>query len=175
MRSVADRERIHGFLRAMARAADCPTRLYLVGGATAVLLGWRPSTIDVDIKLVPETDALLRAIARLKDELAINVELAAPPDFIPEVPGWEARSPAVEQLGHLAVFHYDLYAQALAKIERGHAQDVADVQTMLASGVVEGARLRELFAGIEPELYRYPAINPGTFRLALEAALGATP
>ena len=62
---------------------------YLVGGATAVLTGWRSTTIDVDLKLVPEQDAVLRAIPRLKDELQINVELASPGDFIPLPEGWQ--------------------------------------------------------------------------------------
>jgi len=170
MRGVADAERVRAFLRALGRAADVPARVFLTGGATAVLLGWRPTTIDVDLKLVPESDALLRAIARLKDELAVNVELAAPSDFIPEVPGWEERSLFVADEGRLAVYHYDPYAQALAKIERGHAQDVADVRAMMETGLVEGGRLLELFSRIEPNLYRYPALDPRTFRSAVEAA-----
>ncbi len=172
MRQLADAERIRRLLHELARSAELPTRLYLVGGATAVLMGWRSSTIDVDIELVPETDALLRAIARLKDALAVNVELAAPSDFIPELPGWQDRSRFVTQDGPLAVYHYDLYSQALAKVERGHAQDVTDVRTMLETGVVDRARLRELFDQIEPQLFRYPAVNATAFRRALEAALG---
>lgn len=172
MRQLADAERVRRFLHELARSAEQPTRLYLVGGATAVLMGWRATTIDVDIELVPETDALLRAIARLKDELAVNVELAAPSDFIPELPGWEDRSPFVAQDGLLAVYHYDLYSQALAKIERGHAQDVTDVRTMLDTGAVDRARLRDLFDRVEPQLFRYPAVNAAAFRRALEEALG---
>jgi hypothetical protein len=168
MRELADAERVRTFLRALAEAADAATRAYLTGGATAVLLGWRPTTIDVDLKLVPESDALLRAIAILKDELAINVELAAPSDFIPELPGWEDRSPFAMQEGRLAVFHYDLYAQALAKIERSHAQDLVDVRTMLARGLVEPGRLLGLFEAIAPQLYRYPALDPRSFREAVE-------
>lgn len=173
MRAIADQARVREFLRALGRSAREPGRLYLTGGATAVLLGWRPSTIDVDLKLVPERDELLRAIAHLKDELGINVELAAPSDFIPALPGWEQRSLFVEQDGMLIVFHYDPYAQALAKIERGHAQDVADVQEMLRRALVEPGELRRLFERIEPEMYRYPALDPGSFRQALEAALAA--
>ncbi len=171
MRRVADAERVRTFLTSLARSADAPGRAYLTGGATAVLLGWRATTIDVDLTLIPETDALLRAIATLKDELAINVELAAPSDFIPELPGWRERSPFVMQAGNLAVFHYDPYAQALAKIERGHAQDVGDVRHLLGSGLVEPARLRALFEQIEPQLYRYPALDPPSFRRAVDAAL----
>lgn len=171
MRALADKDRIARFVRALSSAAHAPTRLYLVGGATAVWLGWRPSTVDLDIKLVPESDSLLRAISRLKDELQTNVELAAPSDFIPELPGWDERSPFVMQEGKLSVYHYDLYAQALAKIERGHRQDVEDVRAMLKDGLVDRVRLHALFAAIEPQLYRYPALNAAAFRHAVEAAI----
>jgi hypothetical protein len=171
MRALAGADRVWRFLRELARAADAATRVYLTGGATAVLLGWRASTIDIDVKLVPESDALLRAIARLKDELGVRVELAAPSDFIRELPGWEGRSPFVTQEGPLAVFHYDLYAQALAKIERGHTRDVADVREMLGRHLVEPTRLRELFEQIEPQLYRYPALHPAGIRTAVDLAL----
>lgn len=83
MRGIADAERIHRFMQALAAAAEAEGRVYLTGGATAVLIGWRPTTIDVDIKLVPEHDSLLRSIPRLKESLQINVELAAPDQFIP--------------------------------------------------------------------------------------------
>ena len=32
--------------------------IYVTGGATAVLEGWRGSTIDVDVRFEPESDAL---------------------------------------------------------------------------------------------------------------------
>jgi hypothetical protein len=67
-------------------------RIYLVGGATAVLLGWRETTIDIDLKLVPEVNEILKALPEIKEALEINVELASPDDFIPAVPGWEERS-----------------------------------------------------------------------------------
>lgn len=42
---------------------------------------------------------------------------------------------------------------------------------MMASGLVEPARLQELYDAIEPELYRYPAIDPAAFRRKVAAAL----
>jgi hypothetical protein len=57
-----------------------------------VLAGWRYTTIDIDVKLVPEADLLLRAIPHLKASLHINVELASPTDFIPVPPRWEDRA-----------------------------------------------------------------------------------
>lgn len=169
MRALADAGRIRAFLHELGKAAPPGARAYLTGGATAVMLGWRGTTIDVDIKLVPEADAMFRAIARLKDELQLNVELASPSDFIPPLPGWEDRSRFALQAGPLAVFHYDLYSQALAKIERGHSQDVVDVSELVRRGLVEPARLLELFGSIEADLIRYPAIDPAGFRRAVEA------
>jgi hypothetical protein len=45
------------------------------------------------VRFEPESDAVLRELVALKDRLGINVELASPPDFIPELPGWRERSP----------------------------------------------------------------------------------
>jgi hypothetical protein len=149
--------------------------VFFTGGATAVLLGWRPSTIDVDLKLVPEQDALFRAIQSLKESLQINVELAAPDDFIPVNEHWADRSTFLEQDGHLTFYHFDLYAQALAKIERGHSQDREDVRMMLERGLVEGNALREYFTAIQPRLYRYPAIDAAAFARAIDEAVGGLP
>jgi hypothetical protein len=38
---------------------------------------------DVDIKLIPDRDEILREIPRLKEELNLNVELAAPSERSP--------------------------------------------------------------------------------------------
>jgi len=58
-------------------------------------------------------------------------------------------------------------AQALAKIERGHAQDLSDVRTMLDRGLVSAKHLRTEFAAIAPKLYQYPAIDPAAFARAV--------
>jgi hypothetical protein len=173
LRALADASRVRAFMTALGREADVEGRAYFTGGASAVLLGWRDSTIDVDIKLKPETDRLFRAIPSLKESLQLNVELASPADFIPELPGWEERSPFIEKEGRLAFHHYDFHAQALAKIERGHTQDVTDVREMLRRGLVTPERLRALFEAAVPQLHRYPAVDPGAFRRALEELLAS--
>jgi hypothetical protein len=171
MRRLAEVARIRRLMQALGAAATGEARVYLTGGATAVLLGWRETTIDVDLALVPDRDELLRELPRLKEELELNIELAAPSQFVPELPGWEERSPFIAREGRVSFHHYDLYAQALAKIERGHTQDRADVQAMLRAGLVQPLKLRELFDAIRPELFRYPAIDPATLERALEEAL----
>jgi len=172
MRPLADAERISRFMRALGQAADSDGACYLTGGATAVLLGWRASTIDVDIRLVPETDVLLRAIQRVKEEVQINVELASPGDFIPVPAGWEGRSLFETREGRLDFYHFDPYSQALGKLERAHAQDLDDVRAMVGRGLVDPSRALRLFEEIEPELFRFPAIDPEAFRRRVEEALG---
>lgn len=172
MRELADASRIERFMRELGRAARKEGRVYLTGGATAVLQGWRDSTIDVDIKLIPDSDELLREIPRLKKELDLNIELAAPSDFIPLPVGWEERSPLIRREGKLAFHHFDPVAQALAKAERGHSQDRLDVQEMISSGLVDPAEAKAQFARIEPDLYRFPAIDPDAFRAAVAELFG---
>lgn len=171
MRPPVDDGRVRELARHLGRIARDRVRLYVTGGATAVLEGWRRSTIDVDLRLEPEPDELLRELPLLKERLGINVELASPPDFIPEVPGWRERSPLVFRTGNVDVHHFDPYSQALSKIERGFEHDLADVSELLARGMVEPDRLRELFETIEPELFRYPAIEAEAFRRKVERAL----
>jgi hypothetical protein len=172
MRQLADSARIHALMRELGRAASSSGRVYFTGGATAVLVGWRAATIDVDLKLVPDQDAVLRAIPNLKESLQLNVELASPDDFIPVREGWQDRGVFIAQEGPLAYYHFDFVAQALAKIERAHAQDLADVREMIQRGLVDRTRLRYEFALIEPHLYRYPAIDAASFSQSLAAIAG---
>jgi hypothetical protein len=161
-------------MAAIARACDTDERIYFTGGATAVLVGWRTSTIDVDVKIVPEDDSVFRAIPAIKEQLHINVELAAPDQFIPELPGWRDRSAFIDRIGTASFHHYDFYAQALSKVERGHEQDRRDVAEMIARGLVAPGKALELFAAIEPQLYRYPALDGRAFRRSVDDVFGGT-
>lgn len=142
-------------------------RVYFTGGSTAVLHGWRDSTLDIDLRFVPEPDELYRAIPEIKERLKLNIELAAPSDFIPELPGWQDRCEYITREGNVSYFHYDPYSQALSKIERGHDQDLLDVASMFDEGMLDGQKLLDLFAEIEPNLYKYPAIDPASFSRAV--------
>jgi hypothetical protein len=174
VRSEATADKIRRLMDRLGRAARAPGDVFFTGGATAVLIGWRPTTIDVDLKLDPEPPGVFEAIATLKDELDLNVELAAPDDFLPPLPDWRQRSLPIEAHGPLRFFHYDLRAQALAKIERAHTQDVEDVRALLSRGLVTRDELREAFRSIEPRLHRHPAIDPESFRARLEEWLTET-
>lgn len=167
MRNRVNAEKIVKFMRVFGQEARQEARVYFTGGATAVLLGWRTSTIDVDLAFVPELDELFRAIPAIKEQLQINVELAAPSHFIPELPGWESRCQYIGREGKVSFYHYDAYSQALAKIERGHAQDVEDVNAMIDRGLVDRPQLLSFFSKIEAQLYKYPAIDPASFSRAV--------
>lgn len=143
--------------------------MYLTGGATAVLEGWRESTVDIDVRFEPDSDAALSRIGEIKERLAVNVELASPLDFLPPLDGWRERSRFRFREGNLEVFDFDPYSQALSKLERGFELDLEDVHSMVSSGRVEAEKLRQLFEGIEPELYRFPAVDPASLRAAVES------
>lgn len=169
MRAEADKTKIQNFMAAVGARARGPGCIYLTGGATAVLYDWRAMTIDVDIKPDPEPAGLFEAIAAIKNELDLNVELASPDQFIPALPGWRERSLFIAQYGAVQFFHYDPYGQTLAKLQRGHDRDVRDVQAMLKAGLIRADRLWEMFRQIEPQLIRYPALDPEFFRAAVQA------
>lgn len=158
-------------MRELGRAAKGAGRIYLTGGTSAVLVGWRESTVDADLKLDPEPAGAFDAIRRLKDDLDVNVELASPEDFIPPLPGWRDRSQFIDRHGQVDFFHYDFCAQALSKIQRGHDRDLADAREMIQRGLVDPAQLLQLFADIESDLLRYPAIDADVLRRKLETFL----
>lgn len=147
----------------LGELAKGPGRIYLTGGSTAILFGWRETTVDVDLKLSPEPPGVFEAIARVKDDLDINVELASPDLFIPELPGWRERSRFIARHGEVDFLHYDFYSQALAKIERGHERDLSDANHMVREGLVANDKLLELFREIQPRLIEFPALDAHDF------------
>jgi hypothetical protein len=171
MRRKVTVETLKQFMEELAASARSPGKVYFTGGATALLLGFREQTIDVDIKLDPEPQGVFDAMPELKNRLDLNIELASPDDFIPPTPDWRERSPLVAAIGQVQFFHYDLTLQALSKLERGYAQDLADVRNLVGAGHVTPEELRGRFAQIEPGLVRYPAIDPPRFKRSLEGFL----
>src|SRR5687768_4529903 len=109
MRDLASKEKISEFMRLFGRAARSEVEVYFTGGATAVLSGWRDATVDIDLKFTPEVDELFRAIPEIKEKLEVNIELAAPSDFIPQLPGWRDRCKYIAREGRVSFYNYDPY------------------------------------------------------------------
>jgi hypothetical protein len=175
MHPLVDADRLQQFMRALGSDPLCSGRVYITGGGSAVLVGWRAQTADADLLLVPDSDPLLRAIQRLKQSLRMNVELASPAHFVPELPGWQDRSVFITREGRVDFFHYDFSAQALSKILRGQEKDLGDVAAMIERGLIEPEKVWDLFVRIEERLFRFPNINPQAFRAAVRRVLGLGP
>ena len=155
----------------LAANAQSPGKIYFTGGATALLLGFREQTIDIDLKLDPEPKGAFEAIAKLKNSLDINVELASPDNFIPAPRDWRERSRHIVSIRSVEFFHYDFVLQALSKLERGYEHDLEDVAKLLQGGHVTADALRACLTQIQPDLIRYPAIDPRQFQEKVEKFL----
>jgi hypothetical protein len=168
MRRQVTREKLRQFMEGVAEAAESPGKIYFTGGATALLLGFREQTIDVDIKLDPEPGGVFEKIAELKEKLEINVELASPGDFIPAPPDWREKSRLIAVIGAVQFFHYDFSLQALSKVERGLRHDLEDVRNLIVGGFVTIEGLKNRFSEIETGLLRYPAIDAKKFKESVD-------
>lgn len=171
MRLETDKIKTQKVLEYLGQHIKTPGTLYITGGASAVLIGWRDQTIDIDCKFEPEPGGVYEALQQAKEKLDVNIELASPDHFIPPVPDWMKRSQFIGRYGKLDVYHYDFYSQALAKIERGHQRDLLDVESMVAHGLVDRKKIGEFFRQIESALLKYPSINQKAFSIKIERFL----
>jgi hypothetical protein len=168
MRSNIDPQKIEQLMQALGREARGSGCIFFTGGASALLIGWRNSTIDIDIRLDPEPPGIFQAIAKLKQELNINIELASPQDFLPPLPGWRDRSVFIGKQGQISFYHYDFTAQALSKLSRGFERDINDVQAMYEQKLFSLTELRDSFEAIAPELIQFPSLNPDVLSSRVE-------
>jgi len=168
MRSNVDSQKIAQLMEALGKEARGSGCIYFTGGASALLIGWRNSTVDIDIRLDPEPSGIFQAIAKLKQELNINIELASPQDFLPPLPGWRDRSVFIGKRGQISFYHYDFTAQALSKLSRGFDRDIKDVKAMYDQKLFSLTNLRDCFEAIAPELIRFPSLNPDVLRNRVE-------
>ena len=153
-------EGLHALMKELARSAPRrgSYRVFFVGGGTAVLEGWRASTIDVD--LYADTDEIFHDVQAIKERLQLNIEFARPEDFVPALAGSESRHVLVETVGNVSFFHYDPYAQLLSKVVRGFNRDMQDAGSFLESGMVDAKRFRTLVDDIPDAAYaKYPALS----------------
>ena len=142
-------------LRAPRRGAY---RVYFVGGGTAVYLGWRRSSIDVD--LCSDQEIVFRNIQEIKERLNINIEFARPEDFVPPLKGTADRHVFIDTVGAITFYHYDPYAQLLSKVVRGFQRDLDDAREFINSKMVDPQKFRSLVAAIPDSAYaRYPSLS----------------
>ena len=176
MREDVDRPRLVAFLSELGRTFRRPARLYLSGGESLVWRGIRGSTRDVDVTfdVDPAHHAeWISALRGLKDRLRVNVEEAGPADFVPLPPGAGDRADFVQRFGQIDVYLFDAYSIALSKLSRGHERDLADVRALLAAGILDGVRLRELTeAAIASGGERSLRFDPARVRRHLGGVLG---
>lgn len=168
MRSEVDSRKIEQLMKILGREAKGSGRIYFTGGASALLVGWRGSTVDIDIRLDPEPPGIFQAIAKIKKELNVNIELASPQDFLPPLPGWRDRSLYIGKQGQISFYHYDFVAQALSKLSRGYERDINDVRAMYKQRLFSLDKLSDGFEAIAPELIKFPALDAEALRIKVE-------
>lgn len=169
MRARLTRESLRALMREFARSARPKRhyRIYLVGGGTAVLEGWRESSIDADLHARQED--IFRDVQNIKERLNVNIEFVRPEDFVPPLEGSETRHVFIETIGRVSFYHYDPYAQLLSKVVRGFARDLADASAFVASGMVDPERFRNLVQRIPESVYsKYPRLSSAAVRTAVE-------
>jgi hypothetical protein len=168
MRDPVSGEKVLQLLEELGCQCRGPGTVYITGGSSAVVMGWRTTTIDVDLKFLPEPEGIFEVLPRLKNTRNVNIELAAPDDFVPALPGWQERSRWIATFNRVDFRHFDFYTQVLSKLERDHAKDRIDVAAMVETGLVDPATLLELYDRLTPDqLNRYPAIEPDSVRAAV--------
>ncbi|MBF2015483.1 MAG: hypothetical protein IGS23_09850 [Rivularia sp. T60_A2020_040] len=168
MRSNVDPQKIEQLMKALGREASGSGCIYFTGGASALLIGWRSSTVDIDIRLDPEPPGIFQVIAKLKQRLDINIELASPQDFLPPLPEWRNRSVFIGREGAISFYHYDFTSQAISKLSRGYNRDIDDVRAMYEQKLFSLEELRDCFQAIEAELIRFPSLNPDILKNRIE-------
>ena len=167
MRRGVDKAAIESFLQQLGRSFHKPARLYLVGGAALVHLGIRPGfTQDIDVQVYGANEGdLIVTIQKLIEHLQINIEFAAPGDFIPLPLQWESHAQFVGRYGTIDVFYFDFYSIALSKIERGNDRDITDVKLLIQHGMINYDELDITYQEVLAQLGkgRYPRITPQRF------------
>lgn len=165
-RKAITKEIIQSFMQSVGKVLKKRATLYLTGGSTAILCGFRGGTIDIDIS--GDMDELFSHIPKIKERLQINIEMAKPTDFVPSLPDEHHRHMTIGTYGNVTFMHFDPYSQVFSKIVRGHETDIADVKALVAADLVDMKKLCEMVKKLpNPNFARYPQLN----RLAVEAAV----
>lgn len=174
MRNELTRDRLRELMGDLARSAPAGEvyRVYLVGGATAVVEGWRTATIDADLHA--DREGVFRDLSAIKERLGLNVEFARPEQFVPPLAGSAGRHVSIERVGDVEFFHYDPYAQLFSKIVRGFRKDLLDAEHFLRSGMVDPDCFRDLVRAIgDPAYAKHPNLDRGAVEDAVDEFLAS--
>lgn len=172
MREEVTREYLVLLMKELARRAPRrgAYRVYFMGGGTAVYLGWRRSSIDVD--LYSDHEIVFRDIQEIKERLNINIEFARPEEFVPPLPRTAQRHVFIDTIGTITFYHYDPYAQVFSKVARGFQRDLGDAREFIRSGMVDPRKLRALVAGLPDSAFaKYPSLSRDGIEKAIESFL----
>ena len=155
---------------AIARALALRPRILITGSATVYAPIDRPITEEDAVRPTSPygTSKLAQELlARKSVADGLDVRIARPFNHI-----GPRQDPSFSASG---------FARRIAEIEAGLAppdirvgnlsarRDLTDVRAMLRDGLVEMKTLGEMFTAVEPQLLRYPAIDPAAFRAAVQA------
>ena len=176
MRDRLTRESLRRLMRELAGSARKDRRydVYLVGGGTAVMQGWRESSVDAD--LYAARDDIFRDVQAIKERLRLNIELVRPEDFVPPLKGADDRHVFIETVGRVSYYHYDPYSQLLSKVVRGFDRDMSDAMAFVSSGMVDTKLFRSLVWAIADSAWsKYPRYSPGAVRKAIDDFFSSLP
>jgi ribosome modulation factor len=176
MRDRLTRASLQGLMRELAGSAGKVGHydVYLVGGGTAVLKGWRESSVDAD--LYAARDDIFRDVQDIKERLRLNIELVRPEDFVPPLEGSPDRHVFIETVGRVSYYHYDPCSQLLSKVVRGFDRDMSDARAFVSSGMVDAGQFRRLVRAIPDSAWsKYPRHSPAAVREAVDQFLSSLP
>lgn len=146
-------KRIETFLARLGREFHAAGRIYLVGDSALVHADLRHATPTIDLSFdVPPVrqGAFLRSVQRVSELMRLDVREESPAESLPLPAGAAGRARPVGRYGRLDVFYFDPYSIALAKIDQGTEDDLADVLALLHSGWIDMDRLTAYFEEILP-------------------------
>lgn len=157
-RAMVTKPVIESFMKKVGRIVRKPAAVYLTGGSTAILLGFREGTIDID--MAGDLDEIFSAIPKLKIDLNINIELAKPTDFVPGLPGENERHVYIGSFGPATFYHFDPYGQVFSKIVRAHGTDIQDAKDLAHRELADPTKISEMVKKLpDREFHRYPRLN----------------
>ena len=172
MRRRLTKDALRDLMKEIARSAPRggTYRVFLLGGGTAVLEGWRESTIDVDLHA--DDSRVFEDVQGIKKRAGANIEFVRPEDFVPPLEGSQSRHLFIETVETVSFYHYDPYAQLLSKIVRGFDRDLRDARRLVDSGMVGVDLFRTLVDGIpEAAFAAYPTLSAAAIGEAVDEFL----